>query len=484
MMMDKNRFGRGLRPLPRLALAAALALPLTACDMDGLLEVEDPDVTRPEALFDPANLLALRATVIGDFAAAYGGTSSTTGPIGLAHVTGLMSDEFWHSGTYGQNRELDKRQAGETNSFLSSLTRNLYRAVTISQIGIESYQQNNPNTPAHAELVSLRGYLFTFFGENYCPAVPFSQDVNGKFEYGAPETNQQVLERALGVFDQAMTVAAAARAAATTGTAQAAADRQVNLARIGKARVLMGLNRYTEAAALVTAIPTSYSYAVEFSSNTGRQNNGLWGNNFGRREIAMADREGINGVGFRVGTAPAASAVVTADPRTPWSFVNGAADTRSIHYFAQKFPSQGAPMVLASGTEARLIEAEVALSRGQSSAYLTTLNALRADVGLVALADPGTPAARVRQFFDERARWMFGTGQRLGELRRIVRQYNPAIPGEFTVNRVFPTGTYFRPGTAGPREDGTYGNQVNLLMVFDEENNPTYKPEQCVTTAV
>ncbi|HEU0076323.1 MAG TPA: hypothetical protein VFQ76_01665 [Longimicrobiaceae bacterium] len=484
MMMDRNHFGRGLRPLPRLALAAALALPLTACDTDGLLDVEDPDVTRPEALFDPSNLPALRATVIGDFSVAYGGSSSTTANIGLTHVTGLMSDEFWHSGTYGQNREIDKRQIGATNSFMSSLTRNLYRAINTSRVGIESYQQNDPNSSAQAELVNLQAYLYTFFGENFCPAVPFSQDVNGEFEYGSPENNEQVLTRALGAFDQALTVANAARAAATTTAARTVADRQINLARVGRARVLLGLNRYADAATAVRDVPSSFSYVVEFSANTGRQNNGLWGNNFGRREIAMADREGLNGVNFRVGTATAANTVVSTDPRTPWSFVNGAADTRSIHYFAQKYPAQATGIVLASGTEARLIEAEVALNRGSSNAYLATLNTLRSGIGLAALTDPGTPAARVRQFFDERARWMFGTGQRLGELRRIVRQYNPAIPGEFTVAKVFPTGTYFRPGTTGQREDGVYGNQVNLLMVFDEGNNPNYNADQCVPTAV
>lgn len=484
MMKDRNHFGRGLRSLPRLALAAVFALPLAACETDGLLDVEDPDVTRPEALFDPANLPALRATVIGDFSVAFGGSSSTTAPIGLAHVTGLMSDEFWHSGTYGQNREMDKRQIGETNSFLASTVRNMYRAISISRIGIESYQQNDPNSSAQAELISLQAYVFTFFGENFCPAIPFSQDVDGEFEYGTPENNEQVLTRALNTFDQALTTANAARTAATTAAARTAADRQIYLARVGRARVLMGLNRYADAVATVRDVPSTFSYAVEYSSNTGRQNNGIWGNNFGRREIAMADREGINGVNFRVGTAPAANTTVSVDPRTPWSFVNGAADTRSIHYFAQKYPSQATSIVLASGTEARLIEAEAALNRGQSAAYLTTLNTLRAGIGLAALADPGTPAARVRQFFDERARWMYGTGQRLGELRRIVRQYNAAIPGEFTVARVFPTGTYFRPGTTGQREDGVYGNQVNLLMVFDEENNPNYNPDQCVATAV
>jgi hypothetical protein len=473
MMKGTNFFGRGRRPLPGIAAAALLTLSLTACDTESLLEVEDPDVTLPEDLYDPSNLPALRATVLGDFAVALGGTSSTTANLGVAHITGLFADEFWHSGTYSQNRTIDRRQMSDNNSFLAALTRNLYRGVNISRIGIQSYEQNDPNTAAHAELVSLQSYLYTFLGENFCSAIPFSQDVNGVFEYGTPETNQQVLERALANFDRAITIAT------QSGNAQ-----QLNLARMGKARVLMDLNRYADAVAVVAQVPTSFVYQVEYSSNTVRQYNGIWGNNFGRREIAMSDREGGNGVNFRVGSTATANQVVTADPRLPWSFANGAADTRSVHFFIQKYPAQGTPIVLASGTEARLIEAEAALARGQSSAYLATLNDLRDGVGLPALTDPGTPAGRVRQFFEERAKWLYGTGQRLNDLRRMVRQYNPAIPGEFTTEKVFPSGTYIRPGVEGPRADGVYGTDVNIPLVFDEENNPNYNPGQCVTTEV
>lgn len=456
----------------RLALAAAFVLPLTGCDTDSLLDVEDPDVTRPEALFDPTNLPALRATVIGDFGVAYAGSGSTTTNIGLVHTSGLMSDELWHSGTFGQNREFDKRGIGETNSFLASTAHNLYRALNISQLGLESYAQNQPNAPERAELANLRAYVFTFLGENFCNAVPVSTvTANGDFEYGAPETNQQLFTRALEAFDQATQFANAA------GTG-AAAVRQQNLARIGKARVLMDLNRYAEAAALVASVPTNFVYQIEHSANTTRQNNGLWGNNFGRREIALASQEGGVGIQFRQGTAPAASTIVNADPRLPWSFANGAADTRSIHYFQQKYPTQAANTNVASGVEARLIEAEAVLNRGQSAAYLPILNTLRASVGLGNLTDPGTPAARVDQFFTERAFWLFGTANRLSDLRRLVRQYNRPV------NSVFPNGAYIRPGINGPRTEAEYDNMVAFPIPFDELNNDAFQAaaDQCDPT--
>jgi hypothetical protein len=58
----------------------------------------------------------------------------------------------------------------------------------------------------------------------------------------------------------------------------------------------------------------------------------------------------------------------------------------------------------------------------------------------------------------ERAFWMFGTGHRLADLRRLVRNYGR--PQE----TVFPTGTY------APGQD--YGTQVNLAIPIEEKNNP------------
>ena len=67
--------------------------------------------------------------------------------------------------------------------------------------------------------------------------------------------------------------------------------------------------------------------------------------------------------------------------------------------------------------------------------------------------------------FSERAFWFFGTGHRLGDLRRLVRQYGR--PAE----SVFPTGLYFK--------GGTYGPDVNLPIPSQEANNPL-APSGCI----
>ena len=89
--------------------------------------------------------------------------------------------------------------------------------------------------------------------------------------------------------------------------------------------------------------------------------------------------------------------------------------------------------------------------------WLATLNALRAGAELPPLEDPGNRDARVRMLFEERGRWLFGTGHRHGDLRRMVRQYG------FSQEQVFPTGTFFK--------GGAYGTDVNFPIPFEEHEN-------------
>jgi hypothetical protein len=79
---------------------------------------------------------------------------------------------------------------------------------------------------------------------------------------------------------------------------------------------------------------------------------------------------------------------------------------------------------------------------------------------LPALTDPGTAAARVNLLFREKAFWTFARGQRLGDERRLVRQYGRASTD------VFPEGVHFKAGN--------FGSDVNLPVVTDEENNPNF----------
>jgi hypothetical protein len=223
-------------------------------------------------------------------------------------------------------------------------------------------------------------------------------------------------------------------------------------------------------------VENGYSYALTFSAVTG-----TGAANFARIssplvwDYSVSDREGLNGLDYRT----------SGDPRTRFT-ARGTADGFTI-YHPNKYAINGSsPIVLASGVEARLIEAEAALNAGDGT-WLDRLNALRTNgtfttrpnatdplrtdtlwnagsggvAGLAPLADPGSADSRVNLVFRERAFWLFLTGHRQGDLRRLIRQYGRAQ------EQVFPFGPY--------RRGSTYGSDVTLPVPTDEQvSNPHF----------
>ncbi|HEY7395690.1 MAG TPA: hypothetical protein VH559_12640, partial [Gemmatimonadaceae bacterium] len=78
---------------------------------------------------------------------------------------------------------------------------------------------------------------------------------------------------------------------------------------------------------------------------------------------------------------------------------------------------------------------------------------------------PTTKDAAIDLYFREKAFWTFGRGQRLNDMRRLMRQYGRLE------DQVFPTGKFSFGGT----ETGTYGHDVNFPVRDDELPNPAFK---------
>jgi hypothetical protein len=119
-----------------------------------------------------------------------------------------------------------------------------------------------------------------------------------------------------------------------------------------------------------------------------------------------------------------------------------------------------------NGIDARLVDAEAAFRAGNPTQMMTILNTLRATqftIGtmttpvLPALTDPGA-AGHLKLLFREKAFWTFSRGQRLGDMRRLIRYYG--LPS----NQVFPEGVHYR--------GGNYGTDINLPVPQEEQNNP------------
>jgi hypothetical protein len=81
---------------------------------------------------------------------------------------------------------------------------------------------------------------------------------------------------------------------------------------------------------------------------------------------------------------------------------------------------------------------------------------------MAALATPAIKDSATSLYFREKAFWQFGRGMRLGDLRRLIRQYGR------TQDNVFPTGKFHKAGGA------SYGTDVNLPVTDNERQNPNF----------
>lgn len=455
-MTHRERARGGRWSLPRIAAAAAiLLLPVAACNPNDLLEVPDPDVARPGAITGAAGLPAILNATRGDFQVAFSGTGGGTGFEGLVNMSGLFTDELFFTETFPTRVVVDRRTIENddiSNATMRDIFFTIQRARQTAETAIAGYEEFDPGVAGHSEVLVWGGFAYVLLAEMYCDPLPFSTiDENQQLVAGPSLSRDQMLDQAITYFSEAQTIA------------EDIGDLDLEYAaRVGHARALVNksLANLPAAAALVAPVPTDWAWLVFHSDNSDRQNNGIWEFNWNQGRWTQANNEGGNGLPFRNG-----------DPRTPFVGLGVGFDGTRALFGTLKYPDRNAEVAVASGIEARLIEAEAQLAAGSTGPFLTTLNTLRAGVpGLTALTLPGTAAAQQDLLFRERAFWLYLTGHRLGDLRRLIRQYNRPL------NTVFPTGTYT--GRGG----GTYGAQVSFPVPFEERNNPNFVPGSCDPT--
>lgn len=428
-----------------LAVAGALVVGVSACDTDSILDVDDPDVVPPDALAGPQGVEIMRAGAIGDFALAYAGDAGVDE--GQILVAGMFTDEYIHSGTFPTRAEVDRRDVDPENTTMTDVFASLQRARQALETAADTAEARADDPSADqriGELRTLAGFTYVMAGENYCSGVPFSDTEGPDIVPGEPLTTEEVFERAIMRFDE--------------GVAGAAGNPAIErMAMIGEARALVNLGRYQEAADLVSDIPTDFEFLIDYSTNTARQENGVFNFNAVFERWSLADNEAGEGLPFRMAPEGDLSA------RIPWQRTppdDLGFDEVTPQYDMLKYPGRDAPIPIATGEEARLIEAEAALAAGDVGTFLDRLDEVRERRGLDPVEDPGTEEGRVDLLFRERAFTLFATSHRLGDLRRMVRQYDRAA------DEVFPSGEYHK--------GGVYGSDVNLPVPFREENNPNF----------
>lgn len=432
------------------SLALLLALGVAACSTSELLDVNTPDQITPDKAASAVGAAALRASAIGNFAAFYGGDYGGSFH-GINITSGMLTDEI--ESARGGTEHLDSRAQNEavqplntTWAFVGQSTTQTIRGIrALKEFALESTAGEKATKATQiGHLYALQGFAYIILGENYCSGIPIANadDQDPKTDI---LTTAQLFTRAQAYLDTAST---------TLGST--AADQPFrNLIAVGKGRVLTDLARYSEAATAVASVPTDFVFNISYSSTL---ENAIYGWMNGTLNYAPADNEGGNGMDYISARDPRVTVIRNAaGAPTPRAGQDGA-----IHFTQTVFPLASSPVPLATGVEARMIQAEAALKAGDPTAYVARMNEARAIIASLApLSDPGTATAREDLLFRERAFWFWGTAHRLGDLRRLVKDYKRAATS------VYPSGPYFK--------GGTYGTDVVLIPAQAERNNPDFQ---------
>jgi len=401
-----------------------------------------------------------------------------------------MTDETLRSGD-GTDGTSDAVRADVRDFALTVDASALHRARLSANLAQAALAKFAAKTPAslRAEVLAVQGYTELVLADQFCSGVPLSTvDFEGNFTFDAGHSTLELYRHAASLF----------AAAAPLATAH---DSIETFVRVGWGRALLGQGLFDSAAHVVAAVPTAGVYRIHRDSP------------FPATPYSLGDREGANGLPYVSSYDPR----IVVQPVTIFQYSNYGVliATRSGSVLVSDAASDSIVVSVASGVEARLIEAEAALQTALATgapsdvaAWLTPLNTLRTTgswtdtvsvfrqdsvdanpdgtpiyastfirldtlwtpgtggVGrLGPLSDPGAgltgaaaTKARVDLMFYERAFWLFLSGQRQGDMRRLIRQYGR------TADQVYPKGIrYF---------GGVYGTAVNVMI--REDGNPLF----------
>ncbi len=377
--------------------------------------------------------------------AAFRGTGvATTTPQGVVFSEGmvtysaLLGDEFLNSETFPTRIQIDQRSIQADNVSLRGVFRDLQRARASLKFAIDQTPLAGAGAPSPFDLMLGSAYADIFAAENWCSGVPTSQlNAAGVMTYGTQQTTQQILQGAVTTLDDLI----AQSVAASNATFR-------DQARLAKARALLDLNDPAGAAALVVLVPSpAGTVFIPASATDPSQYNGIY-NLTSVKRWSVSNQEGGNGLPYRS----------DGDPRVLWT-ANGVGFDGVTPFFMQgKYISLGSITPLAPNFEAGLILAESNLRTGNLAAMTANLNAIRAALLLPPLTAPASFAQARDILFKERAYTLWLTGHRLGDMRRLVRDYG--LPA----TQVFPTGDY--------PKGGVYGTDVNFPIPVDTQFNP------------
>jgi starch-binding outer membrane protein, SusD/RagB family len=414
----------------RIGALAALALAMAGCN--DALQVNNPGAIQEGQLGDPALVQLIVNGAVGEFQYAYGQ---------YAQWSAVLSDEAYTDHTNVDIRDFSEHKITDLNGINSSTYEYVQRALHSAEEATERLKSlvTTPDADINvATALAYAGYSYVLLGEGWCESP-----VN----LSAPITSDSLLRLAIVRFQEAITVATAAKQGANVSAAQ----DLIYMSQVGAARAALKLGDLARSKSFATQVPASYVKYNYYSPNTVRENNALNALTHATgASLGMSARfQGLN------------------DPRVPQpastqlGLTGGAIYTPLTPYMYTGWVASGAAPRIDFGSDIKFatgLEAQydVAEADGPTATTLDFVNQRRA-VGGEAPVNLAS-AALMAELADQRARDFYLTGQRLGDLRRY------AAAG----NNMFPTGKY-------PLFNDLYGDQTCMIVPLSEKTgNPNY----------
>ena len=446
-------------------VVAVGALLLGACDpKEELLSPQQPSVIDPSAVGNSTAADALYAGALGRWKNAMNGNGNNTEA--LWNWEALFTDELRSADTFSQRNDADQRNLQNNDGVLTPIYQNAQQARGRARDAINALltYDTSPSGQQHVgELYLMMGYIEMEMSQAFCNGIPFGETVNGAPVYTQPLTNADGFKLAIARFDTALTY--------LTGT-DAGTGNIKNAVLVSKARAQVDVGDFTGAAATVASVPTNFQYTFDYSQTTFDNEWWIMGTSVKRYNPG----DSVDAAGQILNAIPFTE---LNDPRVSVTDTKTKAEDNISNFWNVNNWGRDDPIPVASGIDARLIEAEAKLQAKDITGMMTILNALRESPQVLGvfkipvMSDLPTPAdqtSATNLFFREKALWQFERGFRMDDLRRLVRQYGR------TQDKVFPSGNFARNQTPS----GVYGAQVAFPVPDAEQTNPNF--HGCIDT--
>jgi hypothetical protein len=401
--------------LARLLAAGAIALALggaVACN--DFLKAENPGAIEEPDVNDPLYVSLLANGPIYAFQDANDDAT---------YWNAQFTDELYNRAVFVEEGQIDRRELYSDMTYINAfMYAPVQRARFLGEDAARRLKVILGDTATRdirvARALAYAAYSYVYLSEMMC-VTPIDR--------GVPKTPDEMFTDAIARFQEAITIATAARAYAQSLTPvntalTLAADSVKNFALVGAARASLNKNDKAKAIEYASQVPTPFEFRAYYSENTTGQRNRTW--------LSLTAASSATAVNTPF-------AAITGDPRVPK--IAGTTARAGIPLSPPSYSSfnntlAGADFTAAGWVRvASYLEAQyiIAEAQGPTPATLTFVNTRRAAGLQPAVALSGD--ALMAELREQRARDFYLDNHRLGDLRRYKRFYGVDL---------FPKGPY------------------------------------------